>query len=59
MFGLFGKKDKKNTLEKLYQQLMKEARDIQRKGDMKAFALKTAEAEKVMDEIVALQKSSN
>lgn len=53
MFGLFGKKDKKTSLEKKYQQLMLEARDIQRSGDMKAFALKTAEAEKVMDEIVA------
>lgn len=57
MFGLFGKKDKSALLEKKYQQLMKEARDIQRSGDMKAFALKTSEAEKVMDEIVALKGS--
>ncbi|QHT69708.1 Lacal_2735 family protein [Rhodocytophaga rosea] len=57
MFGLFGKKDKKAQLEKKYQQLMQEARDIQRSGDLKAFAFKTAEAEKLMDEIIALKKS--
>jgi hypothetical protein len=58
MFGLFGKKDKKAQLEKKYQQLMQEARDIQRSGDLKAFAFKTAEAEKIMDEIIALKKNA-
>jgi hypothetical protein len=58
MFGLFGKKDKKAELEKKYQQLMEEARDIQRSGDLKAFAFKTAEAEKLMDEIIALKNNA-
>lgn len=56
MFGLFKKKDETALLQKKYEQLMQEARDIQRAGDMRSFALKTAEAEKVMDEIVALKK---
>lgn len=56
MFGLFKKKDETAILQKKYETLMQEARDIQRAGDMRAFALKTAEAEKVMDEIVALKK---
>ena len=55
MFGLFKKKDQKAILQQQYESLMKEARDIQRSGDMKAFALKTAEAEKVMDQIVAMK----
>ena len=56
MFGLFKKKDQKDILQKQYESLMKEARDIQRSGDIKAFALKTAEAEKVMDQIVAMKQ---
>jgi hypothetical protein len=55
MFGLFKKKDESSKLQTQYEKLMKEARDIQRSGDMKAFALKTAEAEQVMDQIVALK----
>jgi hypothetical protein len=56
MFGLFKKKDEAALLQQKYEKLMQEARDIQRAGDMRAFALKTAEAEKVMDEIVAMRK---
>ena len=56
MFGLFKKKDEAPLLQKKYEKLMQEARDIQRAGDMRAFALKTTEAEKVMDEIVAMKK---
>jgi hypothetical protein len=56
MFGLFKKKDEAAILQKKYEALMQEARDIQRAGDMRAFALKTAEAEKVMDEIVAMKQ---
>ncbi len=55
MFGLFKKKDEVSLLQQKYEQLMLEARNIQRAGDMRAFALKTAEAEKVMDQIVALK----
>jgi hypothetical protein len=56
MFGLFKKKDETAQLQKKYEKLMQEARDIQRGGDMRAFALKTAEAEAVMDEIVEMKK---
>ncbi len=57
MFGLFKKKYESVTLQKQYEKLMKEARDIQRAGDMRAFALKTAEAEKVMDQLIALKSN--
>jgi hypothetical protein len=57
MFGLFSKKnDPAKELEKLnqqYEKLLAEARDLQRKGDIKGFAVKTAEAEEVMNKIVA------
>jgi hypothetical protein len=57
MFGLFSKKtDPAKVLEKLnlqYEKLLAEARDLQRKGDIKGFAVKTAEAEEVMNQIVA------
>ena len=54
MFGLFGNSEEKK-LEKQYRKLLEEARDIQRKGDMKAFALKTAEAEEVGRKLEALR----
>ena len=55
MFGLF-KKDPIKKLEKQYEQLLEEAMQLQRGGDIKGYAAKTAEAERVMDEIVKLQK---
>ena len=55
MFGLF-KKDPAKALEKKHERLLEEAMALQRKGDIKGYAAKTAEAEKVMDEIVALNK---
>jgi len=55
MFGLF-KKDPVKKLEKKYLKLMEEAMEIQRGGDIKAYAQKTAEAEKVAEEIEALKK---
>ena len=58
MFGLFKKKSEADQLQAQYEQLMEEARNIQRAGDMKAFALKTAEAEAVMDRLVALRSRS-
>ncbi|MGB3618004.1 MAG: Lacal_2735 family protein [Catalinimonas sp.] len=57
MFGLFKKKSEADKLQAEYEKLMEEARNIQRSGDMKAFALKTAEAEAVMDRIVAMRKA--
>lgn len=53
MFGLF-KKNPTKALEKQHQRLMEEAMAIQRSGDLKAYAAKIDEAEKVMDKIVAL-----
>ncbi|THH41988.1 DUF6435 family protein [Neolewinella litorea] len=54
MFGLF-KKDPVKKLEKEYTQLLEEAMQLQRGGDIKGYAAKSAEAEKVMDQIVALR----
>ena len=44
MFGLF-RKDPAKKLEKEYQKLMVEAMQLQRKGDIKGYAQKIAEAE--------------
>jgi hypothetical protein len=55
MFGLF-KKNPTKELEKKHQRLMEEAMAIQRSGDLKAYAVKINEAEKVMDQIVELNK---
>lgn len=54
MFGLF-KKDPVKKLEKKYLKLMEEAMEIQRGGDIKAYAEKSAEAEKVAEEIEKLK----
>ena len=50
MFGLF-KKDPIKKLEKEYEKMMEEAMHIQRGGDIKAYALKVAEAEELMKKI--------
>lgn len=57
MFGLFKKKTEEEKLELQYRKLLEEARDIQRSGDMKAFALKTAEAEEVGTRLEELRKN--
>lgn len=44
------------ALEKKYNKLLKEARDIQRKGDIPAFAKKTREAEDIRKKIEELEK---
>lgn len=54
MFGLF-RKDPIKKLEKKYLKLMEEAMEIQRGGDIKAYAEKSAEAEKVAEEIDQLK----
>ena len=54
MFGLF-KKDPIKKLEKEYLKLMEEAMNIQRGGDIKAYAAKVAEAEKIQDQIDQLK----
>ncbi len=55
MFGLF-KKNPTAALEKQHKRLMEEAMAIQRSGDLKAYAVKIDEAEKLMDKIVELNK---
>lgn len=50
MFGLF-KKDPVKQLEKEYSRLLEEAMALQRGGDIKGYAAKSAEAEEVMQRI--------
>lgn len=57
MFGLFKKKDPTADLEKKYARLLEEAMQLQRGGDIKGYAAKTAEAEAVADELDALRKA--
>ena len=40
-----------------YAKLLEEARDLQRKGDIKGFAQKSAEAEEVAKKLEALEQS--
>ena len=55
MFGLF-KKDPTKALEKKYDALLKEAMELQRKGDIKGYAKKTEQAEAIMLEIERARK---
>ena len=57
MFNFF-KQDPLKKLDKQYRQLLEAARDLQRKGDIKGFAQKTAEAEAVGEEMERLRKES-
>ncbi len=52
------KTDPVKKLRKQYEQKMVEARDLQRKGDIQAFAQKSAEAEALMKEIERLSRRS-
>lgn len=52
------KPDPAKKLEKRHLQLLKEARDLQRRGDIPAFAKKTAEAEAVRAELEALRAAN-
>ena len=54
MFGMF-KKDPVKKLEKEYSRLLEDAMALQRGGDIKGYATKSAEAEAVMDKIIALR----
>jgi hypothetical protein len=56
MFNLF-KKDPIKKLKKQYARLMAEARDIQRSGDLKLYAVKISKAEEVAQQIDNLKKS--
>ena len=54
MFSFF-KKNPLNKLEKQYLQLMEEARDLQRSGDLRAYAQKIAESEAIQVKIAELK----
>ena len=54
MFGLF-KKDPVKKLEKEYSETLEAAMAAQRGGDIKGYAAKSAEAEAIMDKIIALR----
>ncbi|RME33331.1 MAG: Lacal_2735 family protein [Deltaproteobacteria bacterium] len=56
MFGLF-KKDPARKLRKEYEALLLKARNIQRKGDIKAYAAVMAAAEETWKKIEMLEKS--
>ena len=56
MFNFF-KKDPVKKLEKEYQKLLEEAMLLQRNGDIKGYAKKMEEAEKIQKEIESLTKS--
>lgn len=57
MFG-FLRPDPIRRLEKRYAKLLEEARDLQRGGNMPAFAEKTAEAEAVGKELDDLRQAA-
>lgn len=54
MFGFF-RQDPLKKLEAQYARLLEQARDLQRQGDIQAFAQKSAEADAVLQEIQALE----
>ncbi len=57
MFGIFKKKTPQEVLQVKYEKLLKEAHSLSTTNRSKSDE-KTAEAEKVMDEIVALNQNS-
>ncbi len=48
--------DPTKKLRKQYEQKLLETRDLQRKGDIKGFAQKSAEAEAIMQQIERLSR---
>ncbi len=56
MFGLF-KKDPTKKLEKEYEKLMERARDVQRSGDLKAYAVLIEESETISTKIDAIKNA--
>ncbi|MEM7165151.1 MAG: DUF6435 family protein [Planctomycetota bacterium] len=55
MFGFF-KNSSIRRLESAYQKLQREARDLQRKGDIQGCAAVTARAEEIARQLDALEK---
>lgn len=56
MFGLF-KKDPIKKLEKEYEQLMSKARDVQRSGDLRAYAVMIEDSENILKKIDELRNA--
>lgn len=56
MFGLF-KKDPTKKLEKEYEQLMEKARNVQRSGDLRAYAVLIEESETILNKIDAIKNA--
>ncbi|QBY05035.1 Lacal_2735 family protein [Thalassotalea sp. HSM 43] len=57
MFSIF-KKDPIKKLDKVYASKLEEAMHAQRNGDIKSYAMITAEAEKIKVKILELQASA-
>jgi len=58
MFSIF-KKDPIKKLDKMYESKLEEAMYAQRKGDIKSYAMITAEAEKINVQILELQAAKH
>ncbi|MEM1119855.1 MAG: DUF6435 family protein [Bacteroidota bacterium] len=56
MFGLF-KKDPTKKLEKEYEQIMAKARDVQRSGDLRAYAALIEESETILAKIEKIKNA--
>ncbi|XQW86230.1 DUF6435 family protein [Thalassotalea piscium] len=56
MFSFF-KKDPAKKLDKLYEAKLEQAMHAQRNGDIKSYAMLTAEAEKIQDKIRLIEDS--
>ncbi|WP_299494443.1 DUF6435 family protein [uncultured Shewanella sp.] len=57
MFSIF-KKDPIKKLDKLYASKLEQAMHAQRNGDIRSYAMITAEAEAIKSKILALEASS-
>jgi len=58
MFSMF-KRDPIKKLDKLYERKLEEAMNAQRNGDIKSYAMLTAEAENIKQQILALQDTTS
>jgi hypothetical protein len=58
MFSFF-KTDPVKKLDKLYDAKLEDAMFAQRKGDMRSYAMLTNDAEKIREQIVALENTRN
>lgn len=57
MFSIFSK-DPIKKLDKLYEKKLEEAMHAQRNGDIKSYAMITADAEEIKAKILLLQQST-